>query len=326
MFDFDKKFVVAARSVAATGVAAIALAACGGMGGSPVSPAAPQAFAPNAAGASASAATRYKFRTIDDKADPTFNQLLGINNVGTIAGYFGNGMTAKTPNKGYTIVPPYGQSNYTNENFPGSVQTQVTAINQGGQTAGFGIGVQGKSFGWINWSGAFVQYKNTTQILGLNDRGTAVGFVTKGNVTSGFSLNRNTGKLTKIQPPGGSTSVTAAAINNLGDVAGFFTVGSVTKSFLYKGGAFTVFSYPNSTNTVATGINIHDEIVGVYTDSKGGTHGFTVKTPVKNPQFQSVDAPKGKNSTVFNGVNDKGDIVGFYGNTPTNTHGLLATP
>src|SRR5205807_544726 len=61
------------------------------------------------------------FQTINNNADPTFNQLLGINNAGTIAGYFGSGTPAAThPNKGYTIVPPYGQANFTNENFPGS--------------------------------------------------------------------------------------------------------------------------------------------------------------------------------------------------------------
>ena len=77
----------------------------------------------------------YTFKTLNNAADPTFNQLLGINNHGVIAGYFGSGATGH-PNKGYTLSKPYGQGNYTNENFPGSVQTQVTAINNQGDTAG----------------------------------------------------------------------------------------------------------------------------------------------------------------------------------------------
>lgn len=73
----------------------------------------------------------------DDQADPTFKQLLGINNDGVIAGYFGSGMPAGThPNKGYTLDLPYGQGNYVNENFPGSRQTQVTGINDKGTTVG----------------------------------------------------------------------------------------------------------------------------------------------------------------------------------------------
>jgi hypothetical protein len=70
------------------------------------------------------------FRTLDNQKDVTFNQLLGINNDGKIAGYFGSDAAPNfPPNKGYTLSPPYGQGNYTDENFGGSVQTQVTGIN-----------------------------------------------------------------------------------------------------------------------------------------------------------------------------------------------------
>jgi hypothetical protein len=81
----------------------------------------------------------YTFRTLNNNADPTFNQLLSINNHGKIAGYFGSGADAQHPNKGYTLSRPYGQGNYHNENFPGSVQTQVTAIDNTGNTAGFWV-------------------------------------------------------------------------------------------------------------------------------------------------------------------------------------------
>src|SRR5215467_5313569 len=58
------------------------------------------------------------FQDIINTADPTFNQELGINNSGLIAGYFGSG-AAGHPNKGYTVAPPY--TSFTNENFTGSV-------------------------------------------------------------------------------------------------------------------------------------------------------------------------------------------------------------
>jgi len=38
--------------------------------------------------------TTYSFQTLDNPGDPTFNQLLGINNDGLIAGFFGNGQPA----------------------------------------------------------------------------------------------------------------------------------------------------------------------------------------------------------------------------------------
>ena len=79
---------------------------------------------------------RFKFRNITNENDPTFNQELGINNHGVIAGYFGSG-AAGHPDKGYTVVRPYKHPfNFTNENFPGSVQTQVTGLNNSG-TSGF---------------------------------------------------------------------------------------------------------------------------------------------------------------------------------------------
>ena len=71
----------------------------------------------------------FKFRDITNADDPTFNQELGISNAGVIAGYSGSG-AAGHPNKGYTVVRPYNtQLDFTNENFPGSVQTQVIGIN-----------------------------------------------------------------------------------------------------------------------------------------------------------------------------------------------------
>ena len=45
-------------------------------------------------------AASYSFRTVDDAADPTFNQLLGINDDGVIAGYFGAGAQGH-PNPGF---------------------------------------------------------------------------------------------------------------------------------------------------------------------------------------------------------------------------------
>ena len=49
----------------------------------------------------AQAAPSYTFLTLNNAADPTFNQLLGISN----AGYFGSG-AAGHPDQGYTLVPP----------------------------------------------------------------------------------------------------------------------------------------------------------------------------------------------------------------------------
>jgi hypothetical protein len=81
----------------------------------------------------------FNFQNIINTNDPTFNQELGINDAGVIAGYFGSG-AAGHPNKGYTVVRPYNtQLDFINENFPGSVQTQVTGLNNLGFFGFFGF-------------------------------------------------------------------------------------------------------------------------------------------------------------------------------------------
>ncbi len=66
-------------------------------------------------------ATGYSFRTVIFPND-TFTQLLGINDFDVIAGYHGMAI-----NEGFVFTLP---NHFTSENFPSSVQTQVTGINQ----------------------------------------------------------------------------------------------------------------------------------------------------------------------------------------------------
>ena len=56
------------------------------------------------AGASVLPSGGYHFRTVDNARDLTFNQLLGVNNEGVIAGYFGSGAQGH-PNQGYLLRP-----------------------------------------------------------------------------------------------------------------------------------------------------------------------------------------------------------------------------
>jgi len=134
------------------------------------------------------AAAAYTFTTLNDQADPTFNQLLGINGHHVIVGYFGSGADAQHPNKGYLLKPPYGQGNYINENVPGSAQTQVVAINNIGDTAGFWVTGNGTNHGFVRWNGVFENLNDpktphaagsVNQLLGVNDNGVAGGSLTR---------------------------------------------------------------------------------------------------------------------------------------------------
>jgi hypothetical protein len=284
----------------------------------------------------------YTFRTLDNHRDTTFNQLLGINNSGLISGYFGSGMSPAHPNKGYLLRKPYGQGNYVNENFPHSTQTQVTGLNNIGNTVGFWANKAGANFGFYTTSkGKFRQVDfpggdNTSpqvdQLLGINDHGIAVGFFTNVNMLNrGYTYDIYTHKFSRVLEPGTpdtvtGPSLTAAAINNAGWIAGYYvTKGGVTDAFVKYGSHFRTLAFPGASMTQAFGINNNDEVVGAYTTGTGSsalTFGFTW-TPKHG--FKMVNDPHGIGSTTINGVNDKGDLVGFY-MVGSITHGFLATP
>jgi hypothetical protein len=280
----------------------------------------------------------------DDNRDPTFNQLLGINNEGEIAGYFGSG-AAGHPNQGYTLNPPYGQANFVNENFLGSVQTQVTGINNKGVTVGFWADANhanmvNNNFGFVYDDGTFTDVvdpagKNKAaggmtveQLLGVNDSDKAVGFWTdaKGN-NHGFTYDIGSKSFSEVDIAG-FASTTTTAINNAGNIAGF-VVGAQGNdvSFIKEGNAIDWLSGPKGAVSVqALGINNEDQVVGSYTDATGAMHGFLFDEQSKT--YATIDATinpqKGATAmTVLNGINDKGQVVGFYLDAAGNTDGLL---
>lgn len=298
------------------------VAACSG--GSTTPATAPNGIASSSLGSPA-AKTSYKFRTINNTADLTFNQLLGISRSKQIVGYYGSG-AAGHPNKGYRISPPFKQVNFTPENFPGSNQTQVTAINNLDDTAGFWVGKKSVNSGFIHWNGHFTSYSwpgsTFTQILGLNNAGQGVGFYTLSGTNFGFQVDRVSKKFTSIAPPGAS-NVTATSINNDGEVVGFYTSGSQTIGFLKVGSSYATLNYPGSTVTMPFGINNHGDVAGAYVDSSGGTHGFLLMSPTSSQNWTSFDDPNGVGTTTINGLNDRNDLVGFYTDSSGNVDGML---
>lgn len=297
---------------------------------------------------SSSAASGYQVISLNDRRDLTFNQLLGINNEGVIAGYFGSGAKGH-PNKGYELLPPFAQGDFRNENFPGSVQTQVTGLNDTGITVGFWskqntASMTNNNFGFYEWRGRFhsVNFPTGTpanppvdQLLGVNDFGTAVGFFTNSAGTNrGYEFDIQTGKFSRVLPPDAhgsnlGSSLTAAGINNRGDVAGFYnnTRDGKTDAFLkLHSGRFTTLAFPGASMTQAFGVNDSDEVVGAYTTGSGNTavtHGFTW---TQRHGFTTVDIGGGATATTINGVNGEGDLVGFFTDAKGNTDGFFALP
>jgi hypothetical protein len=293
-----------------------------------------QAGARQAATGHQAAAASYTFTTLDDAADPAFNQLLAINSHNVIAGYFGSG-AAGHPNKGYLLNPPYGQADYVNENFPGSAQTQVTGLNNLGDSSGFWVGAKGTNRGFVEWNGVFASYTDpktphtagaVNQLLGINNAGIAVGFYNDaGGNSHAYQVNQATSQFTPIRVPG--VSAVATGINNAGDVVGFATdAAGTTSGWLRIGTGLTAFQFPGGTGTQALGINSKNQIVGSYLDGSGALHGFVLTNPLgPRSHWQTIDDPNGAGSTVVNGINSAGDLAGFYTDAAGNTDGMLAT-
>jgi len=282
----------------------------------------------------------YQVLTLNDRNDLTFNQLLGINNQGLIAGYYGSG-AAGHPNKGFVLRAPYAQGDFGSQNFPGSAQTQVTGLNDTGVTVGFFSTMNAantaddNNIGFWRLDGRYHAVSFPTrnnarpsvnQLLGVNDSGTAVGFYNdaKGNA-HGYAYNLESRRF-KMITVRGATSVTATAINNSGATAGFYmTAKGATDAFVqFHGGRTFTIAMPGASATQAFGINDAGEVVGTYTTGTGNsavTHGFTWM----NGKFTTVNYPMAS-STTINGVNDEGDIVGFYTDAKGNTDGFVGLP
>jgi uncharacterized membrane protein len=274
-----------------------------------------------ASGAPILAATvTFSFQTVIDPADVAFTQLLGINNAGKIAGYFGDG--AVVPNNGFTLMLP---NNFTPENFPGSLQTQVVGINNPGETVGFWIDGNGVNHGFTDIGGTFLNVSNpntttVTQLLGVNDSGEAAGYWS--------DAMGNFHPFTWV--PGAFTAITftglvssqATGVNNAGQVVGFnLTSATTSDGFLDIGGVFTKLDFPGSVFTQALGLNNSGQVVGDFLDA-AGMHGFLYT--VATGSFQSIDDPNGIGTTTINGINDRGQVVGFYVDANGNTDGFVA--
>lgn len=278
----------------------------------------------------------YVFQDIVNPADPTFNQELGINQAGEIAGYFGSG-AAGHPNKGYTTTPPY--TSFTDENFPGSAQTQVTGLNNAGTTVGFwsdtNLGSGDNNFGFVDQGGTFTKVNNPAtgsgpainQLLGVNDKNIAVGFYTDtAGATHGYTYDIAAKTFSgNIDDPNGVGATTAAAINNKGDIAGFYTdAGGAVHGFVEVGGVFSTIDPTGSQATQLLGLNDNGQAVGDWIDAGGTMHGLLYN--LASNTFQNIDDPNGLGSTTVNGLNDKGQLVGFYVNGNDNTIGFIANP
>jgi hypothetical protein len=280
----------------------------------------------------------YSFRKIDNGGDPSFNQLLGINSSGRIAGYFGSGLHGH-PNKGYVVSRPYGPRGFKSVNVPGSAQTQVTSINDNGVAVGFfsrmnkgnpalnsdiGFYLKGGKFHKVTFPTGNVSNPPVNQLLGINNTGMAVGFFLDAlGQAHAYRYNTRSHKFAMLNIKNSGNS-TATSISSSGTIAGFFTNsgGRLVGFLLHPSGQVVTVSRPGADVTQAFGVNKSGLVVGAYTIGSS-TFGFTWQS---GRGFRTVSDPNGVGSTIVNGVNNAGDLVGFYTDRNGITNGMLAIP
>lgn len=87
--------------------------------------------------------------------------------------------------------------------------------------------------------------------------------------------------------------------------------------------AFSTIDVPNAVFTSAQGIGPGGDVVGIFVDGNGATHGFLLRNGV----FTTIDYP-GAAGTEARGIGPGGEIVGDYsmaGEAAVNAHGYLRT-
>lgn len=273
-------------------------------------------------------AATYSFQAIAVSGD-NFTQTLGIDNAGTIVGYHGANTSATNPNKGFVFTQP---NTFTDQNFPGSVQTQVVGINNNGATVGFFVDAAGVNHGFErNGGGVFsaVDAPGTSfnQLLGINDLNVAAGYSSTdpaGATLQRAFLRQSNGSFSYLDGflPVGTQNNQATDVNNAGNASGFYVdSGGLSHGFVLAGSVLTSLDFPGSTGTQALGLNNAGQVDGFYLDAGGLSHGFVEQGGI----FQSVDVP-GALQTTINGINDKGQIVGFFLDANENTVGFVGMP
>jgi YVTN family beta-propeller protein len=265
----------------------------------------------------------------------------GINNAGQITGIYR--VRGNPARHGFLATPmPGGNGNQNNAcqetanfstrhgarfesfDYPGSTNTQATAITPSDEIVGRYSTTDGKQHGFVLRDGVFtavdVPGATSTDAAWVNASGAIVG--TYGNTSGGHAYVLSGGAISTIDFPSANPVCTAGfGISNAGDVVG---VGFGCNDFIhghgyfFSRGQFTVIDVPGAEGTFPTMVIDSTRIVGTYFGSDNVFHGFLRQAG----KITTIDVPD-STFTWITGINPEGEIVGFYNGKDGNQHGFV---
>jgi probable HAF family extracellular repeat protein len=203
--------------------------------------------------------------------------LTGINNAGSMAGYY------VVPIPDHELVLGFKVTGGTTAPVvvPGAIATMAFGINSLGEIAGSYEDSNHNKHGFLLNGSTYTQIDNpsagvrgVTNVFGINDKGDIVGTYSSNNGQGGgFVLSG--GKYTTISFPD-SVYTKVTGINQSGQIVGYYVdAAGIENGFLYNDGGYTTVDVPGANLTDLYGINGQGEIVGSYEDAKGVFHAFT---------------------------------------------------
>jgi YVTN family beta-propeller protein len=276
-----------------------------------------------------------------DYPDSRNSAALGINNVGQITGFYR--LRGSAARHGFLATPSLsGSSNQNNAcqetanfstrhgasfesfDYPGSTNTQATAITPSGEIVGRYKSSDGRQHGFVLRDGVFASIDipgaSFTDAAWVNARGDIVGGYADSRGGHAYVLSG--GAITTIDFPSATPVCTAGfGISNAGDVVGVeFACNDFFHGhgYLFSRGQFTLIDVPGAVGTFPTMVIDSTRIVGTYFGSDGVFHGFLRQAGI----FTAIDVPN-STFTWITGISPEGGIVGFYNSKDGNQHGFV---
>jgi probable HAF family extracellular repeat protein len=252
----------------------------------------------------------------------TYTEAFAINNSKEVIGTYG---TAFQLQNGYQEL----NGNFVTDNCVLTNETLMSDVNNKGEIVGSYAGNDNGNIEGFIWEGngqcqtiADPNGPAATDVWGVNDSGTLVGFYTDSTTLNYQAFKWINGVFTNFGCPGW-TNTRAYGINDAGIIVGdnANTTSGPFSGFALASGKCIPVNYPGAVSTSAKGINKSDVICGWYTDSSGAFHGFIES----GGKFQSINYPGAVSTLVFH-CNDKAQVAGWYTDAVGATHAFVATP